>query len=112
MGPSQSVLQEATALLDPQILWRQNRPVLLLAGLLHENAGHSVDCGHVVLLVRTGHNGQRVQYAEQGDLRLRRRGQYDPLSVVRPSVQLPEVEVSGNRKVKVGCLKLFALLCE
>ena len=93
VGATHQVLQEAAALPDPQIFRGQNSAVLLLARLLHKDARDSVHCWHALLLVRPRNNGQRVQYAQQGDLRLRRHRQHNPLPTVRQGVLLPEAQV-------------------
>lgn len=54
MGPAEDVVQTAAVVLDPQVLWRQDRTVLLLAGLLHKHADLSVSSGRAVLHLRTG----------------------------------------------------------
>lgn len=49
VGQTQTMAKATAIVPDPQVFWRQNWIVLLLAGLLHEHAHLSVHCGYDLL---------------------------------------------------------------
>lgn len=90
MGQAGQVVQEAASPPRPKVLRGQNRPVLLLARLLHEDAlrpGHRRD---PLLLLRPPVDRQQGQHPQPGNLRSEQRRKHHPMPPLRQGLQVPE----------------------